>query len=293
MTTLDLQGQRAIVTGAGKGLGRAYALHLASRGARVLVNNRRHPGEADATTSASLTVEAIRAAGGTAQHSWCDVCEPGSGLQMMDEAQQYFGGIDIVVANAGLDHGRTFVKQSMNEFRHIFDTSFFGSLHLAHAAWPKLVGQGYGRLILTTSSAGLYGNVGQAAYSAAKAAVIGLMRALALEGRRHGVLVNAIAPYGLSQMTAPHLNAGMADALNPELVAPLVAWLASPACDVSGEVLVSGAGLIRRAGVGETDALPMQAGQLAAQLVDLNAMPLNDYNCANDAFTTLMQTPTH
>ena len=293
MTTLDLQGQRAIVTGAGKGLGRAYALHLASRGACVLVNNRRHPGEADASTSASLTVEAIRAAGGTAQPSWCDVCEPGSGLQMMDEAQQCFGGVEIVVANAGIDHGRTFVKQSMNEFRHIFDTSFFGSLHLAHAAWPQLLGQGYGRLILTTSTAGLYGNVGQAAYSAAKAAVIGLMRALALEGRRHGVLVNAIAPYGLSQMTAPHLDAGMADTLDPGLVAPLVAWLASPACDVSGEVLVSGAGLIRRAGVGETDALPMQAGQLAALLVGLNAMPLQGYNCANDAFTTLMQTPTH
>ena len=293
MTTLDLQGHRAIVTGAGKGLGRAYALHLASRGACVLVNNRRHPGEADASTSASLTVEAIRAAGGTAQPSWSDVCEPGSGLQMMDEAQQCFGGVEIVVANAGIDHGRTFVKQSMNEFRHIFDTSFFGSLHLAHAAWPQLLGQGYGRLILTTSTAGLYGNVGQAAYSAAKAAVIGLMRTLALEGRRHGVLVNAIAPYGLSQMTAPHLDAGMADTLDPGLVAPLVAWLASPACDVSGELLVSGAGLIRRAGVGETDALPMQAGQLAALLVGLNAMPLQGYNCANDAFTTLMQTPTY
>ena len=293
MSTLDLQDQRAIVTGAGKGLGRAYALHLASRGARVLVNNRRHPGEADAATSASLTVEAIRAAGGTAQASWCDVAEPGSGLQMMDEARQHFGGIDIVVANAGLDQGRTFVKQSMDDFRHIFNTSFFGSLHLAHAAWPQLLGQGYGRLILTTSSAGLYGNIGQAAYSAAKAAVIGLMRALALEGRRHGVLVNAIAPYGLSQMTAPHLDASMAGALDPGLVAPLVGWLASPACDVSGEVLVAGAGLIRRAGVGETDALRMQAGQLASQLTDLSALPLHGYKCANDAFTTLMQTPTH
>jgi NAD(P)-dependent dehydrogenase (short-subunit alcohol dehydrogenase family) len=259
----------------------------------VLVNNRRHAGEANAATSASLTVEAIRAAGGTAQASWCDVAEPGSGLQMVDQAMQHFGGVDIVVANAGIDHGRTFVKQSMDEFRHIFDTSFFGSLHLAHAAWPQLLGQGYGRLILTTSSAGLYGNVGQAAYSAAKAAVIGLMRALALEGRRHGVLVNAIAPYGLSQMTAPHLNASMAGALDPGRVAPLVGWLASPACDVSGEVLVAGAGLIRRAGVGETDALRMQAGQLASQLTDLSALPLHGYNCANDAFTTLMQTPTH
>lgn len=94
-------------------------------------------------------------------------------------------------------------------------------------------------------------------------------------------------------MTAPHLNADMASALDPDRVAPLVAWLASPACDVSGEVLVAGAGLIRRAGVGETDAQPMQAGQLAAQLVDLNALPLQGYNCANDAFATLMQTPSH
>jgi NAD(P)-dependent dehydrogenase (short-subunit alcohol dehydrogenase family) len=178
----DLQGRCAIVTGAGKGLGRAYALHLAARGARVLVNNRRHPGEDDDQTSAAQTVAAIRAAGGTAVANWSDVTDPASGSAMVTQAHDQLGGLHIVVANAGVDNPTAFHKQSMAEFRAIFDTSFFGNLHLAHAAWPHLLEQGHGRMVLTASSAGLHANHGQSAYSAAKSAVIGLVRALAIEG---------------------------------------------------------------------------------------------------------------
>jgi NADP-dependent 3-hydroxy acid dehydrogenase YdfG len=178
----DLQGRSAIVTGAGKGLGRAYALHLAAHGASVLVNNRRHPGESDTQTSAAQTVAAIRAAGGTADANWSDVNDPESGPAMVQQALDKFGGLDIVVANAGVDTPTAFHKQSLADFRAIFDTGFFGNLHLAHAAWPHLLGQRYGRMVLTASSAGLHANHGQSAYSAAKAAVIGLMRSLAIEG---------------------------------------------------------------------------------------------------------------
>jgi NAD(P)-dependent dehydrogenase (short-subunit alcohol dehydrogenase family) len=280
----DLRGRVAIVTGAGKGLGRAYALHLAQQGAKVVVNNRRHDGESDADTSAWQTVDAIRAAGGTASANWCDVTEPDSGQAMVAQALRDFGRLDIVIANAGIDSARTFARQSIAEFRAIFDTGFFGNLHLVHAAWPHLVEAQYGRVVLTTSSAGLYGNYGQVAYSAAKAAVIGMVRALAIEGRRHGVRVNAIAPYGYSQMTAPYMSGETAATFDPQRVAPLVAWLAGACCNVSGDVLVCGGGLVRRASVGETDARPLPDKDIANTVRDLHAMGWHSHASAQDSF---------
>jgi NAD(P)-dependent dehydrogenase (short-subunit alcohol dehydrogenase family) len=284
----DLRGRAAIVTGAGKGLGRAYALHLARHGAKVLVNNRRHPGESDNDTSAQQTVDAIRASGGMAIANWCDVTDPDSGPAMVAQARSSFGRLDIIIANAGFDRPGAFVKQSVSDFRAIFDTSFFGNLHLVHAAWPVLTGQDYGRVVLTTSSAGLYGNYGQVAYSAAKAAVIGMVRALAIEGRRHGVRINAIAPYGYSQMTSPYLASDMATTFDPGRVAPLVGWLAGAGCDVSGEVLVCGGGLIRRAGVGETDARPLAGADIATTVHDLPALAWHGHASAADSFTRFL-----
>jgi len=285
----DLQGRGAIVTGAGKGLGRAYALHLATRGAKVLVNNRRHAGESDAQTSAAQTVAAIRAAGGIAQADWSDVTDPASGPAMVQQALEVFGALEIVVANAGVDHPMAFQKQGLADFRAIFDTSFFGNLHLAHAAWPHLLQQGHGRMVLTASSAGLHANHGQSAYSAAKAAVIGLMRALAIEGRRRDVRVNVIAPYGYSQMTAPYMRPEMAQRFDPARVAPLVGWLCSPQCDVTGEVLVSGAGLVRRAGTGESDALTLRDGPVGDVVHALQGQALQAYPSANDSFARFLQ----
>lgn len=286
---VDLSGRVAIVTGAGKGLGRAYALRLAASGAKVLVNNRRHAGETDAQTSAAQTVSAIEAAGGSACANWSDVGDPDSGQSMVAQAMATFGRLDIVVANAGTDTPTSFIKQGLADFRTIFDTSFFGNLHLAHAAWPHLIQQRYGRMVLTASSAGLYANHGQSAYSAAKSAVIGLMRALALEGQRHQVRVNVIAPYGYSQMTAPYMNDAMASRFDPALVAPLVSWLCSEACTLSGEVLVSGAGLVRRASVGETQALALDAGPTSEIVQALAKMPVQSYPSANDSFSRLLE----
>lgn len=285
----DLRGRVAIVTGAGKGLGRAYAIHLATCGASVLVNNRRHDGESDAQTSAGQTVELIRAGGGEAEPNWADVRDEGSGPAMVEQALDRFGRLDIVVANAGVDRPCTFQKQSLADFRAIFDTSFFGNLHLVHAAWPHLMRQDFGRVVLTASSAGLYANHGQSAYGAAKAAVIGLVRALALEGLRRNVRVNAIAPYGYSQMTAPYLSGPIAEVFAPDQVAPLVAWLCSSDCDASGEVLVSGASVVRRADVGETAARALDPRDVGAVVHRLQSDALHAHASANDAFASLVR----
>lgn len=285
----DLAGRCAIVTGAGKGLGRAYALHLAARGAQVVVNNRRHAGESDVQTSAQQVVDAITAAGGAAVADWSDVGDPGSGTAMVEHALSQFGRLDIVVANAGTDHAASFHKLALDDFRAVFDIGFFGNLHLAHAAWPHLLRQSYGRMVLTASSAGLYGNHGQSAYSSAKAAVIGLMRALAIEGRRSNVQVNVIAPYGYSQMTAPYMPEAMARDFDPALVAPLVGWLASEACEVTGEVLVSGAGIVRRAGTGETAALRLETGAEAGLMEALRARAVEPYPSASTSFERFLQ----
>ncbi|MFN0164276.1 MAG: SDR family NAD(P)-dependent oxidoreductase, partial [Burkholderiales bacterium] len=219
MSGRDLDGLVAIVTGAGKGLGRAYALELARRGAAVLVNNRRHPGEADADTSAGQTVAAIRAAGGRAEANWDDVCDPASGERMLARALASFGRVDIAVANAGVAAAAAFHKTTLEEFHRVFDASFFGNLHLAHAVWPHFRAQKRGVLTLTASSAGLYGVHGMAAYSSAKAAVIGLMRTLAIEAGAQGVRVNVVAPYGYSQMTAPWMDDDLARRFDPARVA--------------------------------------------------------------------------
>ena len=289
MTPVDLSGRTAIVTGAGKGLGRAYALHLAACGASVLVNNRRHPGEEDGATSAAQTVAAIEARGGRAVANWGDVCDPDSGRAMVEQARAAFGGVHIVVANAGISRAGSFLKQGIAEFRDVFDTGFFGNLHLAHAAWPQLMAQGYGRVVLTASSAGLYADHGLSAYSASKAAVIGLARALALEGRRKNVLANVIAPYGLSQMTAAHMSAPMAQAFDPALVAPLVSWLSSAACDVSGEVLVSGGGMLRRNGTGESEGVLLSPGDIGEAVHALREAPLHAYAAANQSFASFVR----
>lgn len=288
MSNAVLAGRVAIVTGAGKGLGRAYALHLAVCGASVLVNNRRHPGESDAATSAAATVAAIRAAGGQAAANYADVGDATAGDSMVRQALDTFGGLDIVVANAGVATAAPFHKTSAADFNAVFDASFFGTLHLVQAAWPQLRERRYGRMVLTASSAGLYGVHGMVAYSAAKAAIIGLMRALAIEGAALGVKANVVAPYAYSQMTAPWMDSAQAAAFDPAKVAPLVAWLASEACDVSGEAFVSGAGFVRRMAVGETRAVPLDADEVARSIAALSGLPVRGYANAVEAFASFL-----
>lgn len=278
--------QTVIVTGAGKGLGRAYAVALASQGANVLVNNRRHPGEGDEDTSAMATVLAIRARGGTAEPNYADVTDPASGPSMVAHAMDCYGQVDAVVANAGIEKISRFEHLSLDEFQQVFNTSFFGNLYLVQAAWRHWLNTGAGRAVLTTSGAGLYGNHGQSAYSAAKAAVIGLTKALSIEGASRNIKVNALAPYAHTAMTKDYLDSADSDLLAPEKVAPLVNYLTSAECDLSGEILIAGGGLVRAARMTEEAALPIEA-DITATIAQLRDQPKAAYASANESFLDL------
>ncbi|HKZ72842.1 MAG TPA: SDR family NAD(P)-dependent oxidoreductase [Steroidobacteraceae bacterium] len=237
----------AIVTGAGRGLGRTYAEYLASRGARVVVNNRRRLVDDEGLTTAEQVVRSIRAAGGEAVANLEDVTDPGSGPGMVQQALDTWGRLDILVNNAGIDQHRAFHHLDVAEFRRIFDVNFYGSLYVTHAAYACMRSAGYGRIVMSTSSAGLHGLHGLSAYAAAKGALIALTRTLAQEGAARGVLVNAVAPYATTQMTAAHVSPQLAELLGPELVAPLVAYLVGEQTRVNGAVIVAGKGWFRRA----------------------------------------------
>lgn len=275
---LRLDGRVAIVTGAGNGLGRAYALELARRGARVLVNNRRRPDDAGGATSAEKTVAAIRAGGGEALPDWEDVRDPDSGLRMVDRAIGAWGRLDALVNNAGVGQHLPFHRLTIAQFRDIFDVNFYGSLYVTHAAFAHMRTAGYGRIVVSTSAAGLHGLHGLSAYSASKAALLGLMRSLAQEGARCGVHCNAVAPYAYTGMTAANSPPDRAATMPPGYVAPLIAWFASERCALNGEVIVAGKGAFRRAfvsegpGVAYTRAADLCAERLAADAAAIEAI---------------------
>ena len=285
----DLANRVAIVTGAGKGLGRAYALELAKRGAAVLVNNRRHPGEKDEDTSAAKLVAEIRTAGGQAIENYDNVESPEAGQSIVKAAIGEFGQIDIIVANAAMSQAATFSNIELNEFKKIFDVSFLGTLHLLDAAWDLMKAQKYGRIITTTSSAGRYGNHGLSAYGAAKAAVEVLTRSLAFESKKYNIKINAISPYALTQMTAAHMSPEIAEKFQPEGVTALVGWLASEHCNVSGEVFVAAADRIRRAYSVETQSLAVDDNDVASSVDELFSKAGVPHPNSNTAFASLVK----
>jgi NAD(P)-dependent dehydrogenase (short-subunit alcohol dehydrogenase family) len=237
----------AIVTGAGKGLGRAYATYLAARGARVLVNNRRR--SQSEPSSADEVVQAIRQAGGQAIANYDSVEDPAAGERIVQQALDAWGQVDVLINNAGVDQRSTFHKVSVEQFRQIFDINFYGSLYVTHAAYARMRTAGYGRIVVSTSVAGLYGLHGLTAYSASKAALIGFMRTLAMEGKSHNVLTNAIAPYAATPMTARQGNMPeeFMTTMRPEFVAPAVALMVSEQTSLNGQVIIAGKGVFRRA----------------------------------------------
>jgi NAD(P)-dependent dehydrogenase (short-subunit alcohol dehydrogenase family) len=245
----------AIVTGAGTGLGRAYALRLAADGLRVLVNNRRREVDERGRGSADRVVEEILAAGGVAVANHEDVCADGAGERMVAQALATWGRLDVLVNNAGVDQHAAFHRIDLASFRAIFDVNFLGTLQVTHAAWAHMRRAGHGRVLVSTSSAGLHGLHGLSAYAAAKAALIGLARTLAAEGADHDLYCNAIAPYAATRMTAAHVAEALRERMAPELVAPLVSALVSERSRINGQVLVVGQGWARRAATVELDAL--------------------------------------
>ena len=246
----------AIVTGAGTGLGRAYALRLAADGMRVIVNNRRREVGADGRGSADRVVAEIAATGGEAVASYEDVTAAGAGERMLAQALDTWGRLDALVNNAGVDQHAPFHRIDLQDFRRIFEVNFFGTVEVTHPVWRHMREAGHGRLVVSTSAAGLHGLHGLTSYAASKAALIALARSLAAEGGSRDVFCNAIAPFAATRMTAAHSREGDgSEHLPPELVAPLVSALVRADCRINGEVLVAGGGLARRTATVECEPL--------------------------------------
>ena len=216
---IDLNARVAIVTGAGAGLGRAHALLLARHGARVVVN--------DLGEAAQAVVDEITAAGGQARAALGSVTDPAFVQQMIDDTLQAWGRIDILVNNAGILRDKSFAKMDMDDFRLVVDVHLMGAANCTKAVWETMRSQGYGRIVMTTSSSGLYGNFGQANYAAAKMALVGLMQTLAIEGDKYGIRVNCLAPTAATAMMEGILPADQLALLRPELVSPAMLALVS------------------------------------------------------------------
>lgn len=241
----ELDGKVVIVTGAGRGLGLAYALDLAARGARVVVNTR--PRASGKPASAEAVVEEIRRRGGEAVACPLAVEAEGSGEHLLEAALEGFGRLDGLVNNAGAPEARPLHKQTLSDIRSVFDINYFGAVNVTLPAYRHMRDQGAGRIVMTTSAAGLHGVHGMAAYSSSKAALIALVRVISLEGASRGVHCNAVAPYALTGMTEAYVAEDVGRTMPPERVAPVVSWLLSDACPLNGETLVTGGGRVRRA----------------------------------------------
>ncbi len=272
VSTLDFKGRVAIVTGAGGGLGRAHALALAARGARVLVNDLGGGvhGEGGSVTAAEAVAREIRAAGGEALANGASVTDYAAVQGMVQQAVDAWGRIDILVNNAGILRDKSFAKMDLDDFRRVVDVHLMGAVHTCKAAWPHMVAQEYGRILLTTSSSGLYGNFGQSNYGAAKLALVGLMQTLAIEGAKHGIHVNALAPTAATRMTEGLMPDDVLAVLAPEAVVPAMLVLAHERAPTR-TTLCAGAGSFEAAHVTLTEGIyigtgPDAAEQLAARL---------------------------
>lgn len=232
-----VDGRVAIVTGAGRGLGRSHALRLAAGGALVVANDlgvRKEGGGANAAAAQDVVAE-IRAAGGVAVPDDHDIASETGAKEAVKSALEAFGRLDIVVNNAGILRDATFHKMTVQQWKAVRQVHLDGTAFVTRAAWPHLREQRYGRVVVTSSGAGLFGNFGQANYAAAKLGVVGLMHTLALEGARHGIRVNAVAPVALTRMTVGLLDD--ASDLDPAWVSAAVGWLCAEECDLTAEIV--------------------------------------------------------
>ena len=244
MAEIRFDGKVAVITGAGGGLGRAHALLLAGRGARVVVNDLggSPDGTGESKRMADQVVDEIRSAGGEAVANYDSVSTMEGGANIVKTALDSFGRVDILINNAGILRDVSFLKMPEESWDIIFAVHVKGAFCCTKAAWPIMREQQFGRIIMTSSAAGIYGNFGQANYSAAKMALIGLGQTLALEGRKYNILANTIAPIADSRLTATVLPDDIRKKLKPEVVSPLVAYLCSEKCEETGGLFEVGAG---------------------------------------------------
>ncbi|MFV8232411.1 SDR family NAD(P)-dependent oxidoreductase [Mycolicibacterium fortuitum] len=253
MSTLRFDERVAVITGAGRGLGREYALLLASKGAKVVVNDPGGSlsGDGADTAPAQQVVDEITTAGGEAIAVTDSVATVEGGQAIIGKAVERFGRVDILIHNAGTVRRGSLKELTYNDFEAVLDVHLRGAFHVVRPAFPLMCDSGYGRVVLTSSIGGLYGNHEVANYAAAKAGILGLCNVVALEGAADGVLCNAIIPGAVTRM-AEGLDTSAYPPMGPDLVAPAVGWLAHETCSVTGEYFVAIAGRLARAAVVES-----------------------------------------
>lgn len=251
--TIRFDDQVVIVTGAGHGLGRSHALEFARRGARVLVNDLggTRDGSGQSLSAAESVANEIRNAGGRALANGADVANRGQVEAMVAQVLSEWGRVDVLVNNAGILRDKTFAKMEHGNFQSVIDVHLMGSVNCTKAVWESMCTQQYGRIVMTSSSSGLYGNFGQTNYGAAKMAVVGFMNSLALEGKKYGIHVNSLAPIAATRMTEDLMTEDVLTLLEPSAVTPAVVFMASEQAPTK-QIIGAGAGVFARVVVQET-----------------------------------------
>jgi NAD(P)-dependent dehydrogenase (short-subunit alcohol dehydrogenase family) len=253
MSEFRFDGRVAVVTGAGGGLGRAYALLLAARGAKVVVNDLggTFDGSGADSTPAQKVVDEIKSAGGEAVANYDSVSEWESAQSIIKTAVDTYGKIDILINNAGILRDKSLLKMEMEDYRKIMSVHLDGTFFCTKAAFAHMREQAYGRIVSTASAAGLYGNFGQTNYGAAKMGIAGMMNSVAQEGARYNILANTIVPTAGTRLTFTVMPEEVIGKIKPEFVAPIVAWLCSEQCQESAKMYSAGGGYFSRAAVVE------------------------------------------
>ena len=267
--TISFKDKVAIVTGAGGGLGRCHALQFAERGAKVIVNDLGGSvdGSGGSSEAADKVVEEIKAMGGDAISNGSSVTDKAGVKKLVDDAMAAYGRIDILVNNAGVLRDKSFAKVTLDDFEFVVDVHMMGSVYCTKAVWPIMVEQKYGRIVMTSSSSGIFGNFGQSNYGSAKMGVVGLMNTLRIEGQKNNIKVNSLVPVAATRMTE---NLGMPDAvfdsLKPESVSPAVIFMASE--DAPDGVMISaGAGVFAMAEIVHSEGIALKGNDLNADML--------------------------
>ena len=277
MADIRFDGKVAIVTGAGGGLGRQHALELARRGAKVVVNDLGGSvdGSGGSSAAADAGVAEIKAAGGEAISNGSSVTDDAGVALMIKQAMDAWGRIDILIANAGILRDKSFSKMDMADFELVVNVHLMGTVKPVKAVWEIMKEQNYGRIVVTTSSSGMYGNFGQSNYGAAKLGIIGFMNTIKLEGQKNNIHINAISPVAATRMTENLMPAPVLEKLKPEYVTPGVVYLASEEAP-TGAILTAGAGAFALSRIYETEGVYLGEGGLSVEEVRDNWAKIAD-----------------
>ena len=277
MADIRFDGKVAIVTGAGGGLGRQHALELARRGAKVVVNDLGGSvdGSGGSSAAADAVVAEIKAAGGEAISNGSSVTDDAGVALMIKQAMDTWGRIDILIANAGILRDKSFSKMELADFELVLNVHLMGTVKPTKAVWEIMREQNYGRIVVTTSSSGMYGNFGQSNYGAAKLGIIGFMNTIKLEGQKNNIHINAISPVAATRMTENLMPPAVLEKLKPEYVTPGVVYLASEEAP-TGAILTAGAGAFALSRIYETEGVYLGEGGLSVEDVRDNWSKISD-----------------